>query len=163
MAAFVGVWRCECIWTVKGCGSQWISCCLRFAIRTEIERKNYETTLVLSSFPADRSTIIATAQYHLQSSAVIFNLQRSVFCLRRFVQLYCTLSLNLANLSKSIHIISVFFLWVVTPTRLGFAVTTSASLHSFNFTLVCTLVSDQLSSSSRDPRGTSQRGHTLTH
>lgn len=28
-----------CIWTVKGCGSQWISCCLRFTIRDEIQRE----------------------------------------------------------------------------------------------------------------------------
>lgn len=85
--------------------------------------------------------------FHLQSSAVTFHLQRSVFSLQHLF-FSCIASLNLANLSKSRHIISVFCLWAVTPTRLGFAVTTSSSLDSFNFTLVCRfLFSDRLSSS----------------
>lgn len=100
--------------------------------------------------------------FHLRSSAVIFNLQRSVFSLQRFVQLYCIIK---PSKSAKEHTYNVCFLstsghsnetWV--------AVTTSSSLHSFNLTLVCRfLFSDRLSSSSRDPRGTRQRGHTLTH
>lgn len=85
---------------------------------------------------------------------------------QRFVQLYRTESLNLANLSKSIHIISVFCLWVVTPMRLGFALTTSSSLHSFNFTLVCRVcVFRPVVIISWSPRYQTKRAHTdtLTH
>lgn len=37
----IAVCVCACLstWTVKGCGSQWISCCLRLTIRTEILKK----------------------------------------------------------------------------------------------------------------------------
>lgn len=52
------------IWTVKGCGSQWISCCLRFTIRNDRARerareKSWDHSFV---FPADKSTIAAAAQ-----------------------------------------------------------------------------------------------------
>lgn len=66
------------VWTVKGCGSQWISCCLRLTIRTEIVRKKKkktETTYVLSSCPA---ALLTHTQSQAHISRFIFWWSRTV-------------------------------------------------------------------------------------